>query len=122
MVRTKRRKSTLLGRFFTVPLEPTLTERTPLQNVVHVIDVVPFCEGIENCRTSDAVDLSQIQVISDALDDLSLAQHMMVMFPLLETVNVCLYFQNPPPPTNYFEPDWLGPCSVTALSPCGKRK
>lgn len=122
MVRTKRRKSTLLGRFFTVPFEPTLTERTPLQSAVHVINVVPPCKGIKDGRTPDAVDLSKIQVIADLLDDLSLAQYMTVMHAILKAVNVCLYFQNPPPPTNYLGPDWLGPCSATVLSPSGKRK
>lgn len=91
-------------------------------DAVHVIDVVPFCEGIKNCRTSDAVDLGQIQVIADLFDDFSLAQYMTVMHAILKAVYVCLYFQNPPPPTNYFGPDWLGPCSVIVLISSGKRK
>ena len=69
-----------------------------LLDSVHVIDIVPSREEIEDRRTPDAIDLSQIQVITDLPDDLGLAQHMTIMLVVLQAVNVCLYFHDLPPP------------------------
>ena len=54
-----------------------------LLDTVHIIDRVSSCEEIEDRRTPDTIDLCQIQVVTDLLDDLSLAQHMMVMHTIL---------------------------------------
>ena len=50
-----------------------------LLDAIHIIDIVGPGEEVEDGRTPNAIDLSQIQVIANLLDNFCLAQHMMVM-------------------------------------------
>ena len=68
-----------------------------LLDTVHIIDIVSSCEEIEDRRTPDTVILCQIQVIADLLDDLSLAQHMAVVFVIFQAVDVGFNSHNRPP-------------------------
>ena len=73
-----------MGRFFAVPFECTLTGRllcldSLLLDAIHIINVIGPGEEVEDGRTPNAIDLSQIQVIANLLDNFCLAQHMMVM-------------------------------------------
>lgn len=116
-----------MGRFFTVPLEPTQMgqlsrlihhgDRLILNNAEYIINVIGPSEEIEDSRTLDTVILSQIQIVSDLSDDLSLAQHMAIMLTVFQAVYVCLYFHDPP--HYYFGKGRLGCCSVIVLSSAG---
>jgi hypothetical protein len=65
-----------------------------LLDTVHIIDIIGPGEEIEDCRTPNAVDLGQIQVIANAPDDLGLAQHMAVMLCVLQAMDIRLDFHN----------------------------
>ena len=68
-----------------------------LLDTVHIIDIVSSCEEVEDGRTPDTVILCQIQVIADLPDDLSLAQHMAVVFVIFQAVDIRLDFHCLPP-------------------------
>ena len=86
-------------------------------NPIHIIHIVGPGEEIEDCRTPDAVDLSQIEVVADTLDDLSFTQHMAVMFMILQAVNICFDFHKR---TSILSQWPLWPGSKSA--PCGLRQ
>lgn len=51
--------------------------------VQHIVNVIGPSEEVEDRRTPDTFVLSQIEIITDALGDLDLTQHMTVMLVVL---------------------------------------
>jgi len=49
-------------------------------NPIHIIDVIPSSEEIEDGRTADTVVLGQVQVVANAPNYLGFTQHIAVMF------------------------------------------
>lgn len=62
-----------------------------LHDAVNIVNVIGPGEEVEDCRTTNAVDLGQIPVIADLLDNLSIAQHMAVMLMVFQAMDMARF-------------------------------